>query len=388
MKRRKIAINALVMDQYKAGIGNYVYNLIRELVKQNDQYDIDIYINESVREQFQDSKRIKFIIRGPYNGSMQRIVDEQTAMPYIYSSADYDFIHFLDYHTPFVKINKPFIVNIYDLSFYRYPEVFTTGSRLIKKIITPLSLCRASKVVALSKFTKDEIMHYFPEVNTDKIHVIHPGVSYKSSSGRSFEKIKEVLKKYGIEDNYILYVGTLEPRKNIMSLVKSMKEIWTETDISSKLVIAGKKGWLYQEVFDEVLKNGVEDKVIFTGYVSDEHLPYIYSGADMFIYPSIYEGFGLPPVEAMACGIPVITSNCSSLPEAVEDAALLVDPYKVSDIKDAIKKVYQDNALRRTLISKGFERIKTLTWKATAENVLEIYDDMRVSNKKQEVKTG
>jgi glycosyltransferase involved in cell wall biosynthesis len=186
--------------------------------------------------------------------------------------------------------------------------------------------------------------------------------------------LNSIKQKYHLPDRFILFVGTLEPRKNIIRLLEAYARI--KDKLPHKLVIAGTKGWLYQPIFEAVKRLSLRNNVIFLGYVDDGNLPALYNLADLFVYPSIYEGFGLPVLEAMACGIPVITSNVSSLPEVAGDAAVLVDPYNVKELAGAMKHVLTNASLRKQVINKGFQQAKNFSWKKCARETLKVYEEV------------
>jgi glycosyltransferase involved in cell wall biosynthesis len=234
---------------------------------------------------------------------------------------------------------------------------------------------RADKIIAISQSTKKDLINLLG-AKPEKISVVYPGYDddiFKPSPDP--HKIETALRKYGIIRSYIIYVGILEPKKNILRLVEAFASLKREGKIVHKLVIAGKRAWGDETVFQAVRRNGLEGEVIFTGYVPQEELPLLMSGADVFVFPSLHEGFGIPPLEAMACGTPVIASNASSLPEVVGDAGILVDPYNVDEIAEAIYKVVSDGKLREQMRRKGLERAKLFSWKKAAQQTLQILED-------------
>jgi glycosyltransferase involved in cell wall biosynthesis len=171
-------------------------------------------------------------------------------------------------------------------------------------------------------------------------------------------------------------VGTLEPRKNIKTLIKAYAHLMQDSPVEEiSLVIVGGKGWLYEEIFREVERVSLKTKIIFTGYVTEEEMICLYNGAKIFVYPSLYEGFGLPPLEAMACGVPVIVSNVSSLPEVVGDAALMFSPESFVELKDKIQELLNDQALSEDLILRGKERVKQFTWEKAAKQTMQVYEE-------------
>ena len=190
-----------------------------------------------------------------------------------------------------------------------------------------------------------------------------------SNVAKEIEKeIKEKVSKYGIEPEYILFLGTLEPRKNIITLIKAYGELSDEIRDRHPLVIGGKKGWLYEDIFQEVRKCSLEKKVIFLDYIQQLDLPALYNGASIFVFPSLYEGFGLPPLEAMACGKPVITSNVSSLPEVIGDAGILIEPKSIQSLALNIERILTNNKFRQELQKKSIRQARKFNWRFTARS--------------------
>jgi glycosyltransferase involved in cell wall biosynthesis len=238
-----------------------------------------------------------------------------------------------------------------------------------------LSKFRADKIITVSQNTKDDLVEMF-NYNPNKIKVIYNGVdsSYKLIDNKKL--ISEINNKYNTGENFLLYVGNIKPHKNIPVLLKALSNI----DKQNKLVIVGKRDKAYDEIFDIIDQNNLKDRIIFTGFVPDEDLILLYNAAALFVYPSLYEGFGLPPLEAMACGTPVITSNVSSLPEVVGDAAITVDPHNIKELSKKINKILSNKDLQNKMIQRGIERAKQFTWDKTARETIKVYED--VLNKK------
>jgi len=233
---------------------------------------------------------------------------------------------------------------------------------------------RADKVLVDSYSVKNELMDRL-KVPEEKIHVVPLGVSpgYRVVDNRNL--IKSVKEKYGIKKDYILQVGNIEPRKNLPRLFNAFSLVKEKTNNSYQLVNVGKKGWLYKEIFEMLNKYGLQEDIIFTEYVPEEDLVLLYNGAELLAYPSLYEGFGLPILEAMSCGTPVITSNVSSMPEVAGKAALLIDPLNGEEIAWAIHKVLTDTELKNRLKNSGLERTAFFSWEKTARQTLEVYQE-------------
>jgi glycosyltransferase involved in cell wall biosynthesis len=361
----RVLINGLLINDQNTGIGNYGYNLINTLSENIKDYNVSVLCQQDIK-----FNNINMIHKN-YTSNYKRILAEQIMLLKEFNK--YDLIHFIDYSSPLIKIKKPFIVTIHDLSYYKYPETFTYGSRKIKKIIAPYSIKNATRIIADSNNTKKDILSMF-NVNEEKIKVIYPGrPNYQRIE--DINEIKKVKRKYRISGEYILYLGTLEPRKNILSLIDAYYNLIKE-EISENLVIAGKKGWLYSDIFEKVNHLKLSDRIIFVGFVDEKDKPALYSGAKVFIYPSLYEGFGLPPLEAMTCGTPVIASRTSSLPEVIEESGIYINPRDINSISQALYDLIKNKNLRNKLKELGIKRSRFFDWKKTVEQVLEVYNEI------------
>jgi glycosyltransferase involved in cell wall biosynthesis len=227
-----------------------------------------------------------------------------------------------------------------------------------------------------SEFSKLEILKYFPQ-HEEKIRVVPCGVDMKRFRPcENREKIAAVKKNLGIDGEYFLYLGTIEPRKNLERLIAAYHIFTQRTDNPPKLVLAGGKGWLYDDIFRKVTELGIAEKVIFTKYVPSEDMNPLMCGAVAFVFPSLYEGFGMPPLEAMACGVPVLTSGEASLPEVTGDCAVITDAYSPESIADGLERLYRDENLRRDLSRRGIERAKDFTWEHSAEILYNVYREL------------
>jgi glycosyltransferase involved in cell wall biosynthesis len=210
-------------------------------------------------------------------------------------------------------------------------------------------------------------------VESDRIEVVYPGVEERFHPVKDQTLLEKVRKRYNLPPRFILGLGTLQPRKNFTRLIEAYSLLVTRHP-SLRLVIAGGKGWLYEEIFATVERLGLADKVVFPGFVADGDLPALYNLADLFVFPSLYEGFGLPPLEALACGTPVITSDASSLPEVVGEAGPMVEATDVEALAEAMKRVLEDDALQERMIAQGLEQARKFTWKKAAAKLLSLYE--------------
>jgi len=287
-----------------------------------------------------------------------------------------DVIHSTAYVVPELFKAK-LVVTIHDLSFLLFPDMHTEENiRLLMKNLIYIN-SRPNKIICDSEQTKKDLIRFF-HVPEEKIKVIYLGVDHIFSDSISEEKKDIALARHDlIGVDYILTVASIEPRKNFERIIKVFSEIIKDEKYNDiYLVCAGGAGWKNENIHKLVVEKGLEDKVRFLGYVDEEDLPSIYNGAKFFMYPSLYEGFGLPVLEAMASKVPVLTSNVSSLPEVAGNAAMMVDPYSEKEIYDASIRILEDDSLRKELKANGAQRSNLFTWENTAFQTLEVYKEI------------
>ncbi len=262
----------------------------------------------------------------------------------------------------------PSIISIMDLGFLHWPGQFTKLIYWQLKRWTKQSVNQAKRIITISKFSKQDIVDTY-QIPADKITVAYLGFNQREEAGDLEQETRE---KYSLPEKYILYLGTLKPNKNIDGLINAYKLLTTNhKNLDAKLVIAGKKGWLYENLFNMVEDLGLEEKVIFTGFVDDEDVQPIMSGAEVFVLPSFWEGFGIPVLEAMAAGTPVVCSDKASLPEVAGKAGLYVNPNQPKDIAEKIHQVLTDDKLSKDLIQSGREQVKKFSWDKCSRKILE-----------------
>lgn len=303
-----------------------------------------------------------------------RIAWEQLVQPVVLTSHQVDLLHALAYVSPLAWAG-PTIVTVLDLSFILYPEQFRPLNRLYLNLFTRLSVRRAREVIAISESTKRDMVRLLG-VDEGKVAVIYCGVD-PSFCTRDAAEVEHFRHTRGLPKRYMLFVGTLEPRKNIIGLLEAYHHLtrrWQPCDGEKPaLVIVGAEGWYYDEVYRKVEQLELRPSVHFAGYVPAEELPWWYGAADLFVYPSFYEGFGLPVLEAMACGVPVITSNRSALPEVVGDAGVTVDPDESEPLAHAMHRVLTDGEMREELRRRGLQRAGSFSWERTARETVTRY---------------
>lgn len=269
------------------------------------------------------------------------------------------------------------VVTVHDLGYLYFPEAHRPLDRLYLDLSTRWNVIRATCVLADSAATQRDLIARY-HVPASRIRVAYPGWDEARWRPADAAQAAAVRARYRIRGDYLLYLGTLQPRKNLARLVEAFGRLLSSDSSHSQdglqLVLAGKQGWLHQDLSSAVRRLGLESAVVFTGYVADEDAAALMTGARAFVFPSLYEGFGFPVLEAMACGVPVVCSNTSSLPEVAGDAALLVDPTDVDALAQAIQRVLTDAPLRETLIARGYRQITRFSWERCARQVRSVLE--------------
>jgi glycosyltransferase involved in cell wall biosynthesis len=375
-KRRKmrIGINASKIFEVHTGVGRYTSNLCSSVLKTGRKNDYYFYTpgmrgNTAVAEA-EGTLLEKPVISKQNN--MLRILWEQMVLP-IYSRKDgLDLFHYTDHALSLLFRKCPIIITVHDIAYLRLPNLLNTSRKIYKKNILQISIKKADVIIADSYATKKDIIEYFG-IREEKIRVIHLGVESRFCP---IENVDEFRLENSLPSKMILNVGTLEPRKNVVSLIKAFKKLREKGFKDYKLVIAGERGWLYEEIFKEVGHSDLKQDILFLGVVADEDLPMLYNCAEIFVYPTLYEGFGLPPLEAMACGTPVITSNTSSLPEVIGDAGIMVDPTDINSLCESMYILLTDKELWNRMSNMGRERSRMFSWEKTSKKILKVYDEV------------
>jgi glycosyltransferase involved in cell wall biosynthesis len=276
--------------------------------------------------------------------------------------------HVLPLHCP-----VPALVTVHDLGYRYYPQAHRRFDRRYLDWSTRRHTRVARHLLADSQATKADLVRFY-HANPDRISVVYLGRDESLAPVTDAAQLAAARAKYGLPDDYLLYLGTLHPRKNLVRLVDAFAAAHLPQSIA--LVIAGQKGWLYDDIFARVEQLGLQQRVLFPGFVAEADKPALLSGARAYVFPSLFEGFGLPVLEAMACGAPVLTSNVSSLPEVAGEAALLVDPLDTGAIAARLGQIATNDTLRRRLIGQGFQQVQKFSWDAAAAQVLEILERM------------
>lgn len=380
----KIAFDAQALfEEEKTGIGWTVEKIINNLkISSSDEIQLNYFTfanrgpKKVLMERYlKKGYHLKKCTYFPL--SIYRRIWNKVPLPYQwFMGRNADITQFFNYVVPpGVKGKKG--VYIYDMVYRACPETMEETTRQYMELNVENSCRRADWIITISEFSKNEIVKYL-KYPSEKIFVVPCGVDltiYRSDLDE--KKNSEIKEKFGITGSYYLYLGTLEPRKNIPLILTSYADLKKHSAVKiPKLVIAGKKGWGYQELFEKVKEYGLENDVIFTGYISEEEKPFLLKGAICFLFPSLYEGFGIPPLEAMACGTPVIVSNKASLPEVVGEAGLLVDSDDSAKMRSYMEQLLNDPIYRNKLGELCRSRAEAFSWTSAAAKLLEVYKNL------------
>jgi glycosyltransferase involved in cell wall biosynthesis len=275
----------------------------------------------------------------------------------------------------------PVVVTIHDLSFEHIPETFNRRSWMQLRVTVRRTARQAAQIITLSEYSRDDIVRTYG-IPRERITVTSPAAAAVFHQVRNGSELQQTRSKYGIERDYILALGSIQPRKNLVRLIEAyscLRRMRSEVKLP-QLVLAGKRGWLDSETFNAVEQNAVGTDIHFTGYVDEEDLPALYSGATCFVYPSYFEGFGLPILEAMQSGVPVIAGNRTSIPQVVGEAGLLFDPFDTNALVEALRRMLDDANYREALRSRGLQRASEFSWRKTAQLTLKAYEQAAQSH--------
>ncbi|MBN1397044.1 MAG: glycosyltransferase family 4 protein [Bacteroidetes bacterium] len=359
--RIKIAIDANEAFRPKlTGIGIYVRHLVKQLSSLQTQQEIIFlgFHSSKVNLNITGSHKIKLLRSAGY-----RTFWSQIRLPLHFMAHRYGLFHYLEHKLPPVTFCKT-VITIYDLGFIKYPETAHALHRKRFLFFTKDAVQRANRIIAISHSTKKDICEFFG-TSSEKIEVVHLGVDHTLYNPKA-----SPLKR---KNPYLLSVGTLQPRKNYVMLFRAFRKLCEKTNGICELLIVGKRGWFWEDIEKEAANGSFSERIHFLGYVPDEQMPSLYAGCEFFVMPSLYEGFGIPLLEAMACGKAVIASNASSLPEIVDDAGILLDPKDECAWTEAMLELLKDKSERNELGKSAFSKAACFSWEKMASETLEVY---------------
>jgi len=371
----------LISDKM-SGVGYCQAGLVTSIIKQHpeNKYTFDYFSRKD--HQIKEQRLEKYMSNSVslnvsnFSGFVYRSIMNFIPVPYsTFFGKSADVTHFFNYVVP-PKVHGKTVVTVHDMVIKAYPETVRARTKYFLYTGLEKSMKRADVIVTDSYFSKSEIEKYYPKY-ANKVKVVPCGVDLERFHPiDDISEIDRVKKSLNIIGDYFLYIGTIEPRKNLSRLIEGYSIFAKKYPECPNLVLAGGKGWLNDEIYDSIEKLGLKDKAMFTEYVPSGDMCGLINGAMGFLFPSIYEGFGMPPLEAMACGVPVLTSNEASLPEVVGDCAVMVDAYDTNSIADGITKLYLDENLRKDLSTRGLEQAKKYTWENASNMLYKIYEEL------------
>ncbi len=376
----RVAIDLTALMPKTTGIDTYLMEMVRHLARLDQESRYTIFMNFADRHRFHGELGPNISVRACCPRSRgARLLFQQCALPFASALAGYDVIHspsFLMPLMPWWRIRARHLLTVQDMTFFSMPEMHNKlrGSRIFRNAIG-MSIRRAHMINVPSETTRRDLIHWFPSVPADKVRITPLGINPRFCPAPPHE-IAANANRLGLRHPYILYLGTIEPRKNVDTLLDAYEDLVRNGQIHEHLVLAGAMGWDSGQILKRVKSPKLQGRVHLTGYVGDNDLPWLYRGASLFVYPSLYEGFGLPPLEAMACGVPVVSSSASSLEENLSGAAVLIAPTDTAALAAAMHRLAMDREWHAQLAKLGLERAAKFRWEDTARTILQCYREL------------
>jgi glycosyltransferase involved in cell wall biosynthesis len=363
-----IGVDATPLLGERSGVGNYTARLLAAQLKIAPEREYLLYSNRPLENLEPGLKRAKAV---PGYMPRSRWLWMQLTLPRLISQTKPDLCHFTNALAP-LWVRKPYVLSIYDATLFLYSRYHPRTRLLAIRLMLPLAVRRASAIITISHSARQDLQKIL-KIPNEKLHVVYGAAPTHFEPVTNPERLDQIRRKYQLPDQFLLYVGTLEPRKNLSRLVRAFGRLKKQGQ-PHKLVLAGPWGWSMNGFQQQIEQLELGDAVQMLGYIPDEDLPGLYSLATVFVFPSIYEGFGLPPLEAMACGTPVLSSKNSSLAEICGDAAYLIDPLDEENLVDGLRRVLEDKNLQKKLGENGRKRATEFSWERAARETTAVYD--------------
>lgn len=376
----KIGINFHASDRYISGVEYYSLGLIRNLVRIDNRNQYVVFTNQPglladnvPTAENLTIRSLRFLKTRP-----QRILWEHLALPAIAARHRLDLLHCPHYICPLRPSTVPYVVTIHDTITIDHPSWTTTSNAFYYTLSMRRAVRNAARIIAVSQSTASNLKHNF-SVHSPKVKVIHPGIDEIFNTREDPAARARARARYKLPEKYVLFVGNIEPKKNLPALISAYR-LLRERQLPHKLVLTGKRSWKSKTVWNSIRRHIAAGDIVLTGYVERPLLPFVYQMADVFIFVSHYEGFGLPPLEAMACGAPVAASTAGALAETLTNAACIVEPADPQNIANAVHSLITDESLRRKHIRLGIEQSRLFSWDTAANETLSIYREAAESN--------
>jgi glycosyltransferase involved in cell wall biosynthesis len=373
-----IALNAMQVRAAKSGVGQYIHALLESLLDHAGAHSFTVYCSTQNAGNY-DFPNAKLTLKTwgmPETARSLRLMYEYAFLPNEIRNSGHDLFHGMSNFLPIRKM-CPYVVTIHDLSYFVQPWRCRFVRRRYWYLMTRRTVKVADRIITVSENSRHDIGRYFPEAR-ERIVVI-PEAAHQRFQPLNKSRGQSLIidtARFNLDGRpFLLYVGTLEPGKNVKRIIEAF-DLIADRYPEHLLVLAGGKGWLYEPILEAAQRAKAASRILFTGHVSDSEVVELLNYCEAFVYPSLYEGFGLPPLEAMACGAPVIASNSSSLPEVTGDAALAVHPESVQEIAQAMRDLLANPSKRADLRARGLERAQLFSWKKAARQTLDVYEDL------------
>lgn len=363
----RIGLDGTPLLGQRSGVGNYTGRLLAALLRENPEWEFLLYSNRPLGALEPPLERAKPVYS---RFSSRRLFWMHCLLPATIGRSRPQLCHFPNSMAPLWH-KPPFVLTIHDASLFLYSQYHPPTRLLSIRLTLPLVARRAAAIITVSHSARDNLIATL-NVRPEKVHVIYEAAAARFQPVTDTAHLDALRRKYDLPEQFLLYVGTLEPRKNLRRLVRALKQIH-QNGFRHPLVLVGASGWKLTQLRAEIERLGMEDAVCFTGYVPTEDLPGLFSLATLFVFPSLYEGFGLPPLEAMACGAPVLTSNCTSLAEVCGGGAYLVNPRDEQELASALMELLADEEMRRDLGRRGQAHARQFSWSKAARQTAAVY---------------
>lgn len=369
----KVLFNGLSLSGSFSGVQYSAFHLANELLNSNP-VDIDIRILNLSNNKLHLTNTLlsNDLVISKKESRLKRVFYEHYFLNRFLCKHDFNILHCPAYIMPF-RCNCHCVVNIHDVIALDYPQYCSFENSLYFRSMLPFSIINSSKIVAVSHTVKNDILRLFP-IEPSKIEVIYNGIDKLFFDFPNVDILSMVKLKYKLPEKFVLFVGNIEPKKNIIGLIEAFEKLLSNNAITHSLVIVGQLGWKYKPIISKMYNSKYVDRIIYLGYIPREEIMSIYYLSDLFVFPSFYEGFGIPPIEAMACNVPVIVSNTGALPEITNKCAFEVNPYSIDSIANGIYTVLTNDNLRTNLINKGFLHSKKFLWSNTSIQTIQLYN--------------
>jgi glycosyltransferase involved in cell wall biosynthesis len=376
----RIGINFHTNDEYISGVEYYSLGLLNALLRIDSQNDYIAITNRPclVRQHVSQSTNLTIIEIKHLRTRAARILWEHTQLPRVAKMHGLDVLHCPSYICPLRTTSVPYVVTMHDTIAIDNPKWCKQTNSLYFSLFMKAATRKASSIISVSKCTADDLRRNF-SLSYSKIHVVYSGIDEIFSPKKDYPQCYRVREHYNLPERYILYVGNIEPKKNLWTLLRVQRTL-REKGLPHKLVIVGRRSWGVKVELDEISREIKADNIVWTGYVDRRDLPCVYQMADVFVFLSLYEGFGFPPLEAMACGTPVISTNTGALNETLAGAALTVDSYSVGQITRAVVSMITDSSLQEKHIRMGLKQSSLFNWERTAKETLLVYQEVSATS--------